>query len=167
MSGRSLTRGGVASNVDTSVDPAKRAQILKDEHAAAIVDEAVKDAKKHGGDSFKMVTSEELASGSVQMDHTRHHDKTDRETGQEWVQPYGIVVGAEKPNGWGWSMSPALAEACEQGYKCPSCLQPIDPTKTVCTWINGRSSEILGCGYSFTLDQNIGWMAADKIRGTK
>lgn len=166
MSKRSLTRGGVASNLDLSMDPAARAEALKDERAAALVEEAIKESDARGGDSFKIATADEVAAG-LKFDKTRHHDRTDREKGQEWTPPLGIEVDPRKPSGWGWVVDPATAEAIEQGYKCANCLQPIDPTKSVCTWTNGRSSEIRGCGYSWVSDSVIGWKAAENTRSNR
>lgn len=165
MSKRSLTRGGVASNLDLTMDPAARAEALKDERAAALVEEAIKESDARGGDGFMVARQDELDNG-LRMNVTRHDQHTHREHGQEFTRPLGIVVGPDKPNGWGWSMTPELAEACEQRYRCPCCLQPQEPGHSVCTWANGRASDIKGCGYSWITDNNIGWMAAEQIRST-
>lgn len=166
MSKRSLTRGGVASNLDLTMDPAARAEAKKDERAAALVEEAIKESDERGGDGFQIARQDELDAG-LKMNVTRHDEKTYREHGQEFTRPLGIVVDRSKPNGWGWSVTPELAEAMETGYKCPCCLQPQETGHSVCTWKHARSSEIRGCGYSYLLDQNIGWKAAEEIRSTK
>lgn len=167
MSKRSLTRGGVASNLDLTMDPAARAEAKKDERAAAMVEEAIKRSDERGGDAFKIATSDELASGHVQMDKTRHHEHTDRERGQSFTQPYGIETDPSKPAGWGWVVDRSTADAIEQGYRCPNCLQVVDPDQVVCTWMYGRSSEIRGCGYSWISDSVLGWKEAEKIRSRK
>lgn len=166
MSKHSLTRGGVASNLDLTMDPAARAEALKDERAAALVEEAIKESDARGGDGFQIARQDELDAG-LKMNLTRHDEHEARETGQSFTRPLGIVVDPAKPNGWGWSVTPDLAEAMEQGYRCPCCLQPIRSDSTVCTWLYPRTSDMLGCGYSFTLDQNLGWKAADQVRSKK
>lgn len=166
MTKRSLTKGGVLSNLDLTMDPAKRAEALKDERAAALVEEAIKESDARGGDSFGVATAGEVASG-FKFDETKFHKKSDRERGQEWTPPLGVVVDPTKDGGWGWAVDESTALAMQQGYRCPNCSRPTEPDKNVCTWPDARVAGIGGCGYSFTLDRVIGVEAAEQMRGPR
>lgn len=156
-----LDKGGIVTNLDLAMNPAERREKLKDEYAAAIVEEAIKESDARGGDAFKVVAQHELDSGSQKIDTIRKEvERSHREMGQDWVPPRALVVDSHAPGGWRWDVDPRLREAIEEGYKCPNCLQAQSSKDNMhCEWAHGNSSTIKGCGYSWITDSVIGWQA--------
>ncbi len=163
MAKPNLTKGGVISKLDLKeIDPATRRDAEVEEHADAILTDAIATAKKQGGgDTFKAGTQAEFDSGKINVDVTYGEQrKTDRELGNgAWVGQPALVVSPGSPGGFQWRFgAPRKVEMIQEGRFCPSCLQPQASTiEPRCRWAHGNSTVVTGCGYDALVDDVRPW----------
>lgn len=151
-----LTKGGIVTNLDAPLDAKTQKEVHEAERQTAIVEDAKREAKARGGDTFGVYSDAEIESGKANLFTSKEYANLDpRQMGGLPRLKASIRI---TPDGFQWALSDKELDAVAAGYFCPGCLIAQERQQVnMCRWRDRPAdSDIPGCGFSKIADQNIG-----------
>lgn len=154
-----LTKGGIITNLDDPLSEKQKQESHEQDRQIGIIEDAKKEARARGGDTFGIYTDEETRDGKTEIHKLKQYEKELENDIRHLPRlKASIRLDPSAPEGFQWILNDAEVDAIAAGYFCPNCLMAQEEQQTgLCKWRDRPADgDVPGCGYHRGFDRNVG-----------